>query len=254
MSVCVCLALAEPSQDSLCVQKDCPAGQLCRVVMECPSPGMCSLKAECLVEAPHSWHLDLCIVGHPILEMRDGVLSNTLCNASLPCPGSGLAYCNDELWGVLGACCRSNPDSPVKPGQCLTDFSDHGFYCIDACNNDGDCRDTWKCCQYGCKRICRPPQVEYTCPSLCGENTYCLRPEMPRCWATGQCFSLGDCVACDPVCGLECPRGYVNDSRGCPICQCRPSVNNTENLFSKPQLFWLDYNRHHVVIISTFLF
>lgn len=49
---------------------------------------------------------------------------------------------------------------------------------------------------------------------------------------------------CGPICRLRCPNGFVEDSRGCPICRCkpflgpcRPAVCSRMCLSGEPQPF-----------------
>ena len=52
----------------------------------------------------------------------------------------------------------SLPEKPVKEGVCPAGTNTDRFFCVDTCNNDGDCRHVDKCCQNGCRKECTPPQ------------------------------------------------------------------------------------------------
>uniref|UniRef100_A0A0B7A2I8 WAP domain-containing protein n=1 Tax=Arion vulgaris TaxID=1028688 RepID=A0A0B7A2I8_9EUPU len=226
LALSVGATLAQYSEeDSLCVQEGCPSNTTCRVVTECPTPLSCTLRALCMESPPRWSHTGVCYIGQPILTMRNGSWEDTQCGPGSPCPNS--TYCNIELMDTYATCCRSDPTNVVKPGQCPVSTDSDTSYCSDSCNNDGDCRHNSKCCQTGCRRQCLHPAVENTCQTkTCPEDTYCLTPDMSPCTGTGQCYNVGDCIPCGPLCRMECHHGFETDSRGCPICECKHPCKN----------------------------
>ncbi|CAG5125344.1 unnamed protein product [Candidula unifasciata] len=219
MAICVCVALAQRAEDPLCVQKGCPRNKTCRVVKDCATPRACSLKALCLTNPPQFSHTGVCQVGQPILEKEGRSWADSKCGPTFPCPDT--TYCNTELQDTYSTCCRSDPDNPVKNGTCPASTRNDTFYCVDTCNNDGDCRGDDKCCQDGCARSCRTPLNNVCQTKTCPENSYCLTPEMNPCTSATVCYKVGDCVPCGPVCYIQCPNGFVKDPKGCPTCVCK---------------------------------
>ncbi|BFZ02736.1 hypothetical protein BsWGS_05775 [Bradybaena similaris] len=222
LAFCVCIALATNVEDPLCVLEGCPSNKPCRVVTECLTPGVCSLRALCMDNLPQWSHTGVCQIGQPILTMRDGAWGDTYCGPSLPCPNT--TYCNTELMDTYATCCRSDPANTVKPGNCPAITNNDTSYCSDECNNDGDCRNDYKCCSLGCRRSCIPPEVKDTsCQTKeCPKGTYCLTKEMPSCTTPDACYNVGDCVPCGPRCKRACPGDFEKDARGCPKCLCKP--------------------------------
>ncbi|GFS18454.1 hypothetical protein ElyMa_005006800 [Elysia marginata] len=131
------------------------------------------------------------MVGDPILEPQGTGLHDLTCGTTLPCPNG--TYCNTDLMDTYATCCVSDTDPPVKNWTCPPNTFTDDEFCLDTCNNDGDCRHTEKCCEHGCNRECmhRPDPCE---TKKCPSRSYCQREDMPPCPLPGQCPTPGDCV------------------------------------------------------------
>ncbi|GFO09863.1 anosmin-1 [Plakobranchus ocellatus] len=97
----------------------------------------------------------ICLIGYPVVVESIGEFKNTFCGPNLNCPNQ--TYCNTRLLDTYSTCCLSDPENPVKPGNCTASQRGSDTYCLIACNNDGDCTGNKKCCQKGCSRECILP-------------------------------------------------------------------------------------------------
>ncbi|RUS71751.1 hypothetical protein EGW08_020482 [Elysia chlorotica] len=247
----LCVVSAQPKPDPRCIEKNCAAGTTCRIVKTCSPPSTsCVLEPQCLANPPKDGHRGVCIIGEPILVQKLDRLRDLTCGPSSPCPMG--AYCNTDLMDTYAMCCMSDPVPPVRNWTCPANTYTDDDFCLDTCNNDGDCRHDAKCCEHGCNKEClHPPDI---CEiKKCPSNSYCQRKDFPRCSAPGECHSEGDCVPCPPVCEIFCQHGNVLDPNGCKSCLCKPppppsggppppqypSVQGGDrNTGSRPGLFW----------------
>ncbi|CAG5130499.1 unnamed protein product, partial [Candidula unifasciata] len=99
----------------------------------------------------------ICPMGQPIITQDYGAWADTRCSPIRPCPKQG--FCNVDRMDFYATCCRTDPDSPSKPGSCPAKTTNDTSFCVDNCNNDGDCRTDLKCCQDGCRRSCLSPDI-----------------------------------------------------------------------------------------------
>ncbi|GFO21758.1 antistasin/wap-like serine protease inhibitor [Plakobranchus ocellatus] len=234
MIILICFTGAVKKPDPRCVAKDCPTNTTCRVVKTCTGSSrshFCFLEARCLDKPPESSQTFRCTFGDPILEMRLGTLQDTTCHPGSPCIDG--SYCNTELADTYATCCLSDPHKPVKPGFCPAVKAHKDHFCVDMCQNDGDCRWDYKCCNRGCDKACMQPATSGKDPcdsKKCPYQTYCLRPGQNCSWPCGK---VGECVSCPPVCYIGCIYGNVKDSNGCEICECNASPTETPRNRSK---------------------
>ncbi|XP_076466470.1 uncharacterized protein LOC143297837 [Babylonia areolata] len=194
-------------QEPLCVNKNCPRGEDCRLVETCDS-AFCSWSAVCVPEN-ESQYIGGCRIGKPLLfRNRTGRLELRTCYTSRNCaPGF---YCSTDLQDVASRCCRANHVPTNKRGSCPAPEGGESFFCVDSCRSDADCHGSLKCCQE--YRSC--PRRVCTLPDPCS---------VQQCPPGSRCVLDPDrtahCVAAPPTTATSHP----------PTPPLRPSNNNNNN-------------------------